>query len=71
MGQSIQPVRRTNVKITYPVSTPMPTQVELKEKRVMYEQILQNKVAEVLDKQNETNEYKYWKSLGSNVDVYA
>jgi hypothetical protein len=59
------------VKITYPVSTPMPTQVELKEKRVMYEQILQNKVAEVLDKQNETNEYKYWKSLGSNVDVYA
>ena len=49
----------------------MPTQVELKEKRVMYEQILQNKVAEVLDKQNETNEYKYWKSLGSNVDVYA
>ncbi len=59
------------MKITYPVSTPMPTQVELKEKRVMYEQILQNKVAEVLDKQNETNEYKYWKSLGSNVDVYA
>ena len=59
------------MKITYPVSTPMPTQVELKEKRVMYEQILQNKVAEVLDKQNETNEYKYWKSLGSNVDLYA
>lgn len=59
------------MKITYPVSTPMPTQVELKEKRVMYEQILQNKVAEVLDKQNETNEYKYWKSLGSNLDVYA
>ena len=59
------------MKINYPVSTPMPTQVELKEKRVMYEQILQNKVAEVLDKQNETNEYKYWKSLGSNVDVYA
>ena len=59
------------MKITYPVSTPMPTQVELKEKRVMYEEILQNKVAEVLDKQNETNEYKYWKSLGSNVDVYA
>ena len=59
------------MKITYPVSTPMPTQVELKEKRMMYEQILQNKVAEVLDKQNETNEYKYWKSLGSNVDVYA
>jgi len=50
---------------------PMPTQVEMKEKRMEYQQILENKVTEVLDKSNQTEEYKYWKSLGSRIDVYA
>lgn len=59
------------MKITYPVSMPMPSQVEMKEKRMEYQQILENKVTEVLDKQNQTEEYKYWKSLGSRIDVYA
>ena len=49
----------------------MPSQVQIKEKQLNREQIVQNKVAEVLDKQTQTEEYKYWESLGSNVDLYA
>ncbi len=49
----------------------MPSQVQIKEKQINREQIVQNKVAEVLDKQTQTEEYKYWKSLGSRIDVYV
>ena len=58
------------MKIAYP-NLQTPTQVEVRQKQIHYEQILKNKVAEMLDKQTQTEEYKYWQSLGSRIDVYA
>lgn len=58
------------MKIAYP-NLQTPTQVEVREKQIHYEQVLKNKVAEVLDKQTQTEEFKYLKELGSNVDLYA
>lgn len=59
------------MKIAYSTLHPMPSQVQIKEKQINREQIVQNKVAEVLDKQTQTEEYKYYKNLGSRIDVYA
>jgi len=47
----------------------MPSSVERREN--LPEAIQKERVSQIIERQQAVNEYKYWKALGSRIDVYV